>query len=234
MREIDLFLIHPSNHHSCTFQEMFYIRDLCRELERLEPSDESNIYTVLDELLIYLNFNSSSYIENLIYRIAVQIDNFEQRNERMERLLYNQKIFKQLHRRPDVIFNAKDVGIYQQVENWFSQEIFYLEKQSHFSFDSQKTETSNRITKNKETQKIVTNLSVDQMALILRAADDLRIITARSLSSVFKNIAPHLSTPNQENISYDSMRSKSYSAESRDKEIVIGTLQQMIKRINEY
>jgi hypothetical protein len=57
---------------------------------------------------------------------------------------------------------------------------------------------------------------------------------ARSLNSVFKNIVPFLSTPYQENISYDSMRSKSYSAESRDKEIVTETLQQMIKKINEY
>jgi hypothetical protein len=72
------------------------------------------------------------------------------------------------------------------------------------------------------------------MALVLRAADELRIIMARSLNSVFKSIVPHLSTPYQENISYDSMRSKSYSAEQRDKEIAIQTLQQMINKIKEY
>ncbi|MCH5684017.1 hypothetical protein LWM68_06895 [Niabella sp. W65] len=53
---------------------------------------------------------------------------------------------------------------------------------------------------------------------------------ARSLNSVFKNIVPYLSTQYQEDISYDSMRSKSYAAESRDKEIVIETLKQIIKR----
>ncbi len=62
----------------------------------------------------------------------------------------------------------------------------------------------------------------------------MKIIMARSLNSVFKNIVPHLSTPYQEDISYDSMRSKSYSAEQRDKEIVIQTLQQMISKIKEY
>jgi hypothetical protein len=51
---------------------------------------------------------------------------------------------------------------------------------------------------------------------------------------VFKTIVPHLSTPYQENISYDSMRSKSYTAETRDKEIAIQTLEQMIKKIKEY
>ena len=72
------------------------------------------------------------------------------------------------------------------------------------------------------------------MALVSRSADYLKIIRARSLNSVFKTIVPHLSTPYQENISWDSMRSKSYNAETRDKEIVIQTLEQMIKKIKEY
>lgn len=231
-QELESFLNYPSNRHSCTFQEMFYIRELCRELEYLEPSDEPGIYTSLDELLISINFNSSTYIKGFIQRIAAHIN--EQTREKMGKLLFYQKLFRQLHRRPDMIFNVKDAGVFQQIDNWFSQEIFYLEKQSHFSITPLKAGMPNRITKNKEKQKIVSNLSVDQMALILRAADDLKIIIAHSLNSVFKSMVPHLSTPNQENISYDSMRSKSYSAELRDKEIVIETLQQMIKKIKEY
>jgi len=82
--------------------------------------------------------------------------------------------------------------------------------------------------------KIRSILSVDQMAIILRAADELKIVTARSLSSVFRAIVPYLSTLNQENISFDSMRSKSYAAEIRDKEVVIHLLQQMITTIKEY
>ncbi len=71
------------------------------------------------------------------------------------------------------------------------------------------------------------------MVLVLRSAD-LKIVMARSLNTVFKTIVPHLSTPFQENISYDSMHSKSYAAETKDKEITIQTLEQMIKRIQEY
>ncbi len=83
-------------------------------------------------------------------------------------------------------------------------------------------------------QKLLCDLSVDQMALLLRSAEDLKIITARSINSLFKTIVPHLSTPNQDNISPDSMRSKSYVAETRDKEIAIQALEKMIKRIKEY
>ena len=85
-----------------------------------------------------------------------------------------------------------------------------------------------------ESLKIVSYLSVDQMSLILRAADDLRVIKARSLNAVFKQIVPHLSISSKENISFDSMRNKAYAVEEKDKKLVIHTLEQMIKKIKEY
>jgi hypothetical protein len=51
---------------------------------------------------------------------------------------------------------------------------------------------------------------------------------------LFKQIVPYLSTSHKANISFDSMRSKSYAAEKRDKEMVIQALEQMIKNIKEY
>jgi hypothetical protein len=77
-------------------------------------------------------------------------------------------------------------------------------------------------------------LSTDQTALILRAAAELGILKARSLNEMFKTIVPHLSTPFKENLSYDSMRSKSYVAEERDKEKAIEALEKIIDWINEY
>ena len=95
-------------------------------------------------------------------------------------------------------------------------------------------QTADKSKKEQIKQKIRSVLSVDQLALILRAADDTKVIVARSLNSVFKTIVPYLSTPYQDEISYDSMRSKSYSVETRDKEIVMQALQQMIQKIKEY
>lgn len=234
VRETEALLNLPTDKHKHTFREMFYLKDLCLELEFLEYSDEAMLYTTLDEVLIRMNFNSKTYICNLTQRIAAHINSVEQPSERMERLLFDLKSFKQLHKKPETIFMTQNAVLHKQVDNWFSQEIFYLEKRIHYVIVPLKGGEQKAAPKDKEKEKLLSILSVDQMALILRAADDLRIVMARSLNSVFKNIVPFLSTPYQENISYDSMRSKSYSAESRDKEIVTETLQQMIKKINEY
>ncbi|MCV9926302.1 hypothetical protein OIU83_01455 [Flavobacterium sp. LS1R49] len=82
--------------------------------------------------------------------------------------------------------------------------------------------------------KVLCQLSTDQTALILRASDELKILISKSMNHLFKTIVPFLSTPNKVNLSYDSMRSKAYVAEERDKEIVIETLERMIKQIKEY
>ena len=233
-QELEKFLNQPPDKHTYVFQEVLYVKDLCLELERLEPVNETAVYSRLDELLINMNFNNKPYVYSLTQRLATSINDLEQPCEKMNRLLFYLKLFKQYHKKPGIILNRKDADLHKQVSNWFTQEVFYLEKQIHYSIVPLKGVETPKEVVQKEKTKLLSVLSVDQMALILRAADDLKIVMARSLNSVFKNIVPYLSTPYQENISYDSMRSKSYSAETRDKEIVTETLQQMIKRINEY
>ncbi|MBW4888949.1 hypothetical protein KXQ82_04455 [Mucilaginibacter sp. HMF5004] len=82
--------------------------------------------------------------------------------------------------------------------------------------------------------KIICELSIDQMGIILKAADDIKLIVSRSLSQVFKSIVPFLSTSTKDSLSWDSMRSNSYHPEKRDKEIAINALEALIKKIKEY
>lgn len=222
-----------------TFWELLYQKDLLKELELLEPPEgETCVFTALDELLIYLNFNSKFYMGYFTKRLAEKINAKESISDRLERLLFHYKQFNQMHRKPGVILNPQYGDLKTELGNWFTQEIFYLEKKLHLNIvpisGIAEQKGSQPASQKNEPQKLLCILSVDQMALVLRSADDLKIIMARSLNSVFKTIVPHLSTPYQENISWDSMRSKSYNAETRDKEIVIQTLEQMIKKIKEY
>lgn len=221
-----------------TFQELLYQKDLLKELEMVELAQcETCVFTGMDELLNFLNFNSKLYMGHFTKRLAEKINVNENIADKLERLLFYYKQFNQLHRKPGVILNSQYGDLKTELSNWFTQEIFYLEKKLHLTIvpinGSAKQKVTTASPKN-ESQKLLCVLSVDQMALLLRSADDLKIVMARSLNSVFKTIVPYLSTPYQESISYDSMRSKSYAAEQRDKEIVIQTLQQMINRIKEY
>ncbi len=231
--------INPLNHDcSITFKEVHYIKELLKELEALkEPHRKTSVYSSLDKLLIYLNFNCKEYINYFTQNIVERINACESISDKMDCLLFYFKEFNQIHRKAGMALHAEQTDLKDELSNWFSQEIFYLEKKLHLSIVPLRAKTENLKEKTpvkNEKSKVLCILSTDQMALILRAADELKILMARSMNEVFKTIVPHLSTPYKENLSYDSMRSKSYTAEERDKEIAIQTLEKLIKKIKEY
>lgn len=82
--------------------------------------------------------------------------------------------------------------------------------------------------------KVLCRLSVDQIAIILRAADDIKLVVTRSFSQVLKSIVPYLSTERFKNFSWKSARSSTYKMEESDKQIAIRTLEALISKIQEY
>lgn len=218
---------------SITFHELIYFKELLDRLETLEiHKNENDIFTTLDKLLIGMNFNSEVYINYVTQKIERNVNALQSIHEKLDYLQFNYREFNQLYRKAGIALYCKQSNLKDELGNWFKQEIFYIENQIRYI--SVPIRESEKVKKEKIKEKLQSKLSVDQMALILRAADDKRIIIAKSLSSVFKTIAPYLSTPQKQDISFDSMRSKSYSAEIRDKEIAIQTLQELIDRIKDY
>lgn len=85
-----------------------------------------------------------------------------------------------------------------------------------------------------EKHKVLCTLSSDQIALILRAADESQILKARSMNAVFKFIIPYLSTPHKENLSAAAVRSKAYNPEEADRDAAVDALLRIIKKIQGY
>jgi hypothetical protein len=83
-------------------------------------------------------------------------------------------------------------------------------------------------------KKVHSKLSVDQLALIIRAAYDQGVIVTKSLNHLFRTLVPYLSTDERRDLSFGSMRSKSYNAEIKDKELTIAVLSQLAETIKNY
>jgi hypothetical protein len=169
--------------------------------------------------------------------VTDKINSGESPTDKMENLLLCYKEFNQIHSKDGVVLNPNHQDLKIILSDWFKHEMIYLEKKLHISvvpvrsLDKRSNQT---MVIDAISDKVLCKLSTDQTALILRASDELKIIVAKSMNHVFKTIVPFLSTPNKVNLSYDSMRSKSYVAEERDKKIVIETLGRIIKQIEEY
>ncbi|MCD0472499.1 hypothetical protein [Flavobacterium sp. JAS] len=216
-----------------TYRQIFYLKDLLKKLDTVSDSGErSNFNSGLHELLIAQNFNCPIYINYYIDQIIADTSTQGNSNDKLNRLLFHYKEFSQLISNEKVTFDPSQHNIKYVLNNWFKHEIGYLERRIDLSFEDKEifksADFSVSVLKDNKVECI---LSTDQMALVIRAADESRIIKAKSMNYIFKTIVPHLSTPQKKDLSYDAMRSKSYVAEERDKEIAIKALERMIKHI---
>ena len=227
--------IHSKKTETITFRELLYRRELVQKLEMLgDTENQTSLYNALNELLIYMNFNSTAYINYFTRSIADKINMLQNKVERIDSLHFHFKEFRQMQYHQSMILYPQHQCLKTILSNWFEQEIGYLEKTMHLSVNPVKQLKKGSAGTLEIKHKLKVTLSADQIALILRACDESRIVEARSMSEVFRIIVPFLSTPSKENLSYDSVRSKSYTAEEKDKQAAIASLEKLISKIKGY
>lgn len=110
----------------------------------------------------------------------------------------------------------------------------YINPALPFSAEAKDSPAAKNITLPEDKHKVLCTLSADQIALILRAADESQILKARSMNAVFKFIIPYLSTPYKETLSAAAVRSKAYNPEEADREAAVEALRKIIKKIQGY
>lgn len=221
--------IESKTQNKATFRQIRYERDLLKALNNQDyPPKGETFFGTADQILIAMNFNCRKYISLLTEEILKNMEKEEESAFRLELLLLYYKDFNHLPSNEKITFDPSMENIKPVLDNWFKNEIAYWEK---------KKELGNTVHPRKSKsieEKVECDLSADQLGLILRAADESRLIKARSMNLVFQSIIPHLSTAFKKELSYQSVRSKSYNAEEKDKETAIAGLEKMIKKIRSY
>lgn len=216
------------------FKTILYQLELIHKLERIEWENYEIIaFSPVDELLIYMNYNSKRYIKMLEQWLSERIDEKQEPLVQLQQMQFYRKAFGQLQRKPDVALHEDYVSLHDIFTNWLVHETEYLENLVDL-WTKTKEQESNGNAVVKPEQKIEWALSADQIALIVRAADDTRIIKAKSKSAVFKLVVPYIRTRYTESLSPSATRTSAYHAEQSDKDITIEALEKMIKYIREY
>lgn len=218
-----------------TYRQILYFKDLFKSLASFKTVQSKRVYDEIDVLLIDRNFNSSKYLNSFIEFLKDDLDCYLSNNDKLEKLLFYYKEFSYLNCNERISFDVTKFNFKYAVENWFKNEIIFLERKAKVIQDCTEELLSTSGPKSLIIEnKVECDLSADQIALILRAADESRIIKARSMNLVFQTIVPHLSTSFKKDLSYQSVRSKSYNAEERDKEAAVAGLERIIKKIKTY
>ncbi|WP_409149837.1 hypothetical protein [Sphingobacterium sp. BS-2] len=203
------------------------LRDFMDRFKHVPQSIHHPPLTWVDANLILLDYRDGLYLSRLLERVKRGIE----KSDPCEQISFMESFGKYLLTlkrisRFNGIRKNRMIGLLEQfIERYLSSED---KKGVRPPFqDGVKAKQSGM-------EKITCNLSADQLALILRAMDESRLVGAKSMNAVFRQIIPFLSTDRKVNLSYGAVRSKAYSPEDRDRQVAVGLLEKMIEKIQSY
>ncbi|MCE6989563.1 hypothetical protein [Dyadobacter sp. CY323] len=228
-------IFNSDNVANVTSRQVAYWKALHQKINGFQLEDIRNEqFCSLELLLIERNFNSTTFVRYLTNRFTWQIEELTNNAQVINHLALVQKLFNQIPVIKGLAYDQQYDNLSATINNWFIYEMEFR-SQSNIQKVNQAPATiaksSNYIKKTAD--KVLCNLTVDQLALFFKAADQSKVIAAKSLSAIFQAVAPYLSTPYKDDISHGSLRSKSYSAEERDKELLLDFIAKLTRQIEE-
>lgn len=213
-----------------SFREVFYKKELVKQIEDILASKgKVNFRESLMQRLVYLNYNSRAFIDYYTGWVAGEANAIQDGPGRLDYLLLSFKQFSQMHHKPGLRLNPDYQDLQTKIGKWFAAEIAYLRGRT-----APGEATADWRGVQGKGPKARVGLTVDQVAVAVRAMVDIKILEVGSVSQAFRLLVPFLSSQHQQNISWDSMRRKAYQVEDRDKQVVVDVLEKTIKVIREY
>lgn len=210
---------------SISYKQMIYMKNLVKEIIQL-PNQESISKDTIIQSLIYWNFNSTSLINFAIERIRHELNTTQ--HEKVERLTDQLKKINLLVMKPGAALYQHKPSVKERIQSWLLEEINFIQVQQSLFIRPAPLE------KDSEDLKINTSLSVQQLALWIRAAKDTGMIINKNHTALLKTMARIFTTPHSESISAESLRIKSYANEKSAQNALKDLLMKMYKQVHNY
>ena len=192
-----------------TFRRMKYMKTITTELTRILEicSVEKNIDERIRTVLYDLNYNSKRFLTWHAQFVKDMLKSAETSNDKLERLSLLRKQIGQSLINPALAYDVMALPLQTQLISYVDQEIQYYEKVQ------QLRAASNDLLQGKQV-KVRVNLSVAQLACIIRTGVDMGIIQMPNVTELLHAAAAVFVTRKAEQISYDSMKRRYYDIES--------------------
>ncbi|MCU7552857.1 hypothetical protein OCK74_27305 [Chitinophagaceae bacterium LB-8] len=216
-----------NNEEFICYKKLAYVKELVAELK-----DMSLACQQLMDLLIYMNFNTSDFFQYYVANLGVEIAACNLPAQKRDVLLSAFKSLNQLQEKPGIAFKPKMKNLKEQIRAWISEEINYLDQQqAYFTVFNEHSPPAPEII---DEEKLHTSLSVQQLAVFIRAARDAGVLTNKNQTALLKAVASIFHTPNANSISAESLRSKYYTPEPSALDSVKDILMKMFNKVQSY
>jgi hypothetical protein len=211
-----------------SYRKIIYVKEIQKDLHRIIDSikDEGTIDDDLRLEMLYLNYNTIKYFRYYTNYVVAQLESVDSSSGRIERLSYFLKMVNQTQVKPGVGYNRTIHTLKEQLAEWIAEEVFYLEKMHKLN------EKNAAGTALADDFKLKTEMSVSQLAYLLRVFIEARIINNKNVSDLIRFFSRFFQTKRLESISYESFRVRYYNTEDGTKRSVRNMLLLMVDYIN--
>lgn len=188
MKPLNAFIQNPVR-VGLSFSQLIYYKTLVSDLVKCTEDASGDLTAAITNKLLYLNFNTSEFLQYYTERIIKQIETNTQLPNQLEQLAYHRKLVSQIHLKPGFAFKPHhQMDIQKKIFLWITEEINYIERKKHLKLimlpANEPEEPVN--------PKMATSLSVPQLALFFMLLVENSIIKVPSISQLMKFIH-HLS-----------------------------------------
>jgi hypothetical protein len=211
-----------------TYRKVMYAKSIQKELFRLfEKPEIPEIDSELRQLMYYLNYNSIKTFAYHTHYINSLLAEAETRADKIEKLSFVLKEINQAQVKPGIRFKQDAPSLKDQLTCYISEEIDYLERVHQLSNNPHVRSQDSFL----DTFKLKLELSVAQLAYLIKVFIEVKIIQNKSLTELLRFLAKFVVTKRAESISFDSLRAKHYNVERSTKESVKSMLLVMVRYI---
>ncbi len=225
-------IMDDSSNQDTTYRKVIYAKEIQKELFRLLDNPEINqsINEELRLVMYYLNYNSIRCFTYHAQYINLILEAVETRAEKIEKLSFLLKTINQAQIKPGIGYNLHAPSLISQLNGYIVEEIEHLERLQQLA----NIPTSRSLEMLLRSFKIQLEMSVAQIAYLIKVFIETRIIVTNNVTGLLRFLSKFLVSKRTESFSYDSFRAKFYNVENGTKESVKTILIKMVDHIDKH
>jgi hypothetical protein len=212
-----------------TYRQTMYVKEVQKELYKLLL--RGGAIRQLDEeiraILLYLNYNTMRFFHYFTNYFNTLLKDVDSNAARIEKLSFVLKQINQTQLKPAVGYNRGIRTLKEQVTDWVAEEINYLERMQQLN--EKQSAASGVVSENFRLQ---TDLSVAQLAYLLKLFVEVNIIQNKNVSDLIRFFARSFKAKRLETISFESFRVRYYNTEDSAKKGIRSLLLKLVDHIN--
>lgn len=222
----------PKSNLTLTPDRLDYLERVLDELENLPEDQETPFATRLHNILLQCNFNARSYCQAYIVTICDRIKNKRTLEEKVDALYLQQKIIAQLRFERGMKYYDLYPSVKEFIGGWLTEEINFVERKLDRIRQAEDT-SSDEYLESGRSAKLLLNMSVANLACLMRAFVGLGIIRNDNVTELSNIMARTFVSKRSENLSARSFRLRYYDIEDAAKSAVTAMLKDTAQYLKE-